>query len=1447
MKKSLLLFVLFAVCAVQNNSYAQGLPVCGGQFLDNGGITANYAPNSNYTITICPNNPTDVVRVAFTSFSTETNWDGLYVYNGNSIASPQIPSANAVGFGPLATLAGSFSGSLTGNNLPTFTSTDASGCLTFVFKSDASMNMAGWTANITCGPASTSACLVPTNVLSSNFQNQSATISWTENSNATQWEVLVLPAGTAPTTTSVGTISTVNPTVISNLNSAVNVVYIRSICSATDVSNWSSPVTLTTPVCVSPTQLSATGITQTSANLTWANTSNATSWQVAVQLSTITTLPTTGTTTSINTNYLTSGLLPGTAYKYYVRTDCGNGLYSGWITASFTTLAPLLVAPVCGGTFIDNGGLTANYFNNTDSTITVYPTNAGDVVTVQFTAFDTETSWDGLYVYNGNSVNAPQIASGNPAGNVPGGLAGAFWGTTIPGPFTSTSADGSLTFRFISDSAVNKPGWSANVVCGPAPTCIAPIAIEVQPNYNTATITWNSGTTTQWEVLVLPATVALPTATSVGTIVNTNTFNATGLIAGTAYKVYVRAICSATDISFWAIQSFTTLLCSTPSTTVTSITSNTALLNFVINNTNVLSWEYLVLPSSTAPPSATTTGISTNTTINSITGLLCGTSYTVYLKTFCSNNQTSPWVLKNTFTTLVCSLTTGQPVNLTQCFDTVFPCFDLTTNTPLILGTLNPTEYSVSYYDSQLSAANQTANLGGNYCAFEYSRTMYAVIKNLATGQMQTFTFLVISKNMNNAQVLPAITQCDSNSNGSEVFDLSNLVSSTNALNYYTTLANATNQTAPLTAINAYTVFTTTNAPIIYIRETIANNCDNLYQIQLNLYADCNLAHNCAAANSLCGALGVPFTNTHQAISAEPGNNYGCLGSTPNPTWFYMQISNPGTLNLTIEQNTSIAFTGGVGLDVDYIVYGPFTNAVTPCSGSLTTANTVSCSFSASPIEHPVINTLAGQYYLIMTTNYSNQAGFIRITADSSSTAAINCSGIRMNAFLDINNNGTQEVGEQNFPLGQFQYIKNSGLTHNITSPTGVYTIYENSTLNNYDLGYTVDPLYNSMYSVSVASYSGISIGTSAGLLTYNFPITTLVNYTDLAVTVIPITAPRAGFNYKNKIAYANLGNQTIASGSLSFVKNAASTIVSTSEVVTSNAGGFTYNFSNLLPFEYRFIDVTMSVPSIPNVAIGQLLTNTANVTTPDTETTLSNNNSNLTQVVIAAYDPNDKTESHGERILYTNFAADDYLTYTIRFENTGNASAVSVTVTDELDAKIDETSIKMVNASHNYVLDRVGKNLNWKFNNIQLPVSVANTETGKGFITFKAKLKTGFNVGTVVPNFANIYFDTNPAITTNTFNTEFVATLANENFTVNNFDVAPNPASGVVNVNLKNTTENIESISVTDVLGKLVKRIAAVSSQQTQFDVSDLEKGVYMVEIVTTSNLKQTKKLIVR
>jgi len=126
-------------------------------------------------------------------------------------------------------------------------------------------------------------------------------------------------------------------------------------------------------------------------------------------------------------------------------------------------------------------------------------------------------------------------------------------------------------------------------------------------------------------------------------------------------------------------------------------------------------------------------------------------------------------------------------------------------------------------------------------------------------------------------------------------------------------------------------------------------------------------------------------------VNIDTTNNYGCLQSTPNPLWLYLNICNSGSISLNL---TSVASSGS-GMDVDFVVWGPFTSALT-CG--LDSTQVVDCSFTVATNESVNIPTaISGQFYKILITNYSNLPGSITISQTSGSgsscdTATVACS-----------------------------------------------------------------------------------------------------------------------------------------------------------------------------------------------------------------------------------------------------------------------------------------------------------------------------------------------------------------------------------------------------------------------------------------------------------------------
>ncbi|GGE41486.1 T9SS type B sorting domain-containing protein [Psychroflexus planctonicus] len=115
---------------------------------------------------------------------------------------------------------------------------------------------------------------------------------------------------------------------------------------------------------------------------------------------------------------------------------------------------------------------------------------------------------------------------------------------------------------------------------------------------------------------------------------------------------------------------------------------------------------------------------------------------------------------------------------------------------------------------------------------------------------------------------------------------------------------------------------------------------------------------------------------------AEDGPDYGCLGSEPNPAWFYLTVEESGDLEFELTQATAFDENGqviGDLLDVDFIAYGPFSDVEDNCD-QLNSANEVDCSYSPTSEEIMTIpNAIEGEVYVVLITNFNQSPGYISL------------------------------------------------------------------------------------------------------------------------------------------------------------------------------------------------------------------------------------------------------------------------------------------------------------------------------------------------------------------------------------------------------------------------------------------------------------------------------------
>lgn len=372
---------------------------------------------------------------------------------------------------------------------------------------------------------------------------------------------------------------------------------------------------------------------------------------------------------------------------------------------------------------------------------------------------------------------------------------------------------------------------------------------------------------------------------------------------------------------------------------------------------------------------------------------------------------------------------------------------------------------------------------------------------------------------------------------------------------------------------------------------------------------------------------------------------------------------------------------------------------------------------------------------------------------------------------------------------------------------------------------------------LSVTPPSYINSFTSFGNTeTADFCVNFNQNTYDLNIKLIPISQARPGFDSRYQLVYENLG-LTADTGSVTLTFNdAMQRFVSASPAQNnSTSNTLTFDFSDLKPFEKRVIDITMKTFTPPTVNGDDVLNFESTIIPSVSDATPNDNTYNLAQVVVNSFDPNDKQVMQGAEIA--DDQTDEYLDYLIRFQNTGTASAINVAITDQLNDKLDWDSIKTISSSHPYTTRITnGSFVEFIFDDINLPAEQDNEPASHGFIAFKIKPKSDVVIGDIITGKANIYFDFNAPIITNTVSTEVVdnslSVLKNE--LELSLIIYPNPASTEFKIKASNDII-VERVSMYDVTGK---QIYNGSNNSETYNIIPYKSGIYFVKVETNKGV---------
>lgn len=232
-------------------------------------------------------------------------------------------------------------------------------------------------------------------------------------------------------------------------------------------------------------------------------------------------------------------------------------------------------------------------------------------------------------------------------------------------------------------------------------------------------------------------------------------------------------------------------------------------------------------------------------------------------------------------------------------------------------------------------------------------------------------------------------------------------------------------------------------------------------------------------------------------------------------------------------------------------------------------------------------------------------------------------------------------------------------------------------------------------------------------------------------------------------------------------------------------------------------------------------------------------NQATFVATVLNSFDPNDK---RCHLPTYIQPDVQEYLPFTVRFQNDGNYPALNVVVRDTISTNLDLSTFRFIGSKHpvSYTVDLVSRELVFRFSGIQLLPSVDSLEGSQGFFTYEIKELANLNLNSEIKNTAYIYFDFNPAIITNT-TLNINGYAGNPSLQNESVMLFPNPSNGTFQIS------GIEkgSIYLHSTAGQLI-----LSKEYTNgdlFDVSGLENGFYLVRLTHSKGEFMQKLQLIR
>jgi len=488
---------------------------------------------------------------------------------------------------------------------------------------------------------------------------------------------------------------------------------------------------------------------------------------------------------------------------------------------------------------------------------------------------------------------------------------------------------------------------------------------------------------------------------------------------------------------------------------------------------------------------------------------------------------------------------------------------------------------------------------------------------------------------------------------------------------------------------------------------------------------------------------------------------------------------------------------------------------------------------------------------------------------------------VHYDVFVDYNQNGTQDASEPNY-YNSAMHVLETGDTyldysfgfHNLYLEEGIYNILIDSASIDGWITTTSDTVLVDLGPMNDCDTIQFGIFPINPTLELNGEISYSTRRCN-SDTEITLSAHNEGYVPVDGWIFIELDSNIV---SVDFIDQPDT-------IITPFVFG--YMFTDLQPGQTATYDFEAFILGPPDVDPGEIISNKVWVlATNDIGEVTFTDESTSSFTLLCSYDPNDKqvTPSHPQN--YTRIDR-DRLVYQIRFQNTGNASAINVVIVDTLSEFVIPSTFRLLNTSHNVPLTASsrdgGQVMFFEFRDINLPDSLSNPRESQGYLNFSVELKNNLPEGTEVDNTADIYFDSNPPITTNTVqnilypdededgffsiedcdDTNAAINPDAEEIPNNDIDdncdgdelilntdnnllaktyTSPNPTDG--QFTLANPSPNPYSVSIVDVHGRTILRLYRQRGN-IKLDLTQQHRGLYFILVEDSSGESKIIKLM--